>query len=211
MNIDSQNPDASLISYVAEQIAAGQVVSIPTDTFYCLAADPMNLRAVERIYDLKTRARHKALSLLIENLDQARDLALALPDVFYALAEKYWPGPLTMIVKAAFQLPLKATANTGNVALRLPASRIATEIVRRAGRPITGTAASIRGAGDCVTAEQVRAQLGNDLPLIVNGGPTPRDVPSSIVDLSGDFGPYRVVREGAIAAAELEEMLSRAG
>src|SRR5215813_5869205 len=106
-----------MVSYVADRIKAGQVVGMPTDTFYGLAADPLNLRAVDLIYDVKTRSRHKPLSLLIESVEQAEYLAAwPMCDAFYKITEKYWPGPLTIIVKASSRLPLKVTANTGNVA-----------------------------------------------------------------------------------------------
>src|SRR6202007_3218061 len=112
---------------------------MPTDTFYGLAADPFNLRAVDRVYDIKTRSRHKPLSLLIESVDQAEELAKELPDEFFRLAEKYWPGPLTIIVKAGSRLPLKVTANTGNLALRVPEAAIPRAVVSRLGLPITAT------------------------------------------------------------------------
>src|SRR5689334_3770322 len=122
VKINCDNPEASLIRYAADQIRSGQVLGMPTDTFYGLAADPYNLRAVDRVYEIKTRGRHKPLSLLIESVDQAEDLADFLPDEFKELAKKFWPGPMTIIVKAAAGLPLKVTANTGNIAIRVPAA-----------------------------------------------------------------------------------------
>src|SRR6201987_1748917 len=116
VKINSDAPEPSLIRYAADQIRAGQVLGMPTDTFYGLAADPLNLRAVDRVYEIKTRSRHKPLSLLIEGADQAEELAFSLPDEFQMLARRYWPGPLTVIVRAGSRLPLKVTANTGNVA-----------------------------------------------------------------------------------------------
>jgi len=101
VKINTENPEPSLIHYAAEQIRAGQVLGMPTDTFYGLAADPLNLRAVDRVYEIKSRSRHKPLSLLIESTDQAEDLAKPLPDEFYKLAKRFWPGPLTVIVRAA--------------------------------------------------------------------------------------------------------------
>src|ERR1700724_4634155 len=105
VKINSDNPEASLIRYAADQIRAGEVLGMPTDTFYGLAADPFNLRAGDRVYDIKTRSRHKPLSLFIERVDQAEELAKSLPEEFYALARKYSPGPLTIIVKAGSRLP----------------------------------------------------------------------------------------------------------
>ena len=113
LKINSEEPESSLIRYAADQIRAGEVLGMPTDTFYGLAADPFNLRAVERVYEIKSRSRHKPLSLLIGDVEQAEELAKPLPEEFHALAKKFWPGPLTIIVKAASRLPLKVTANTG--------------------------------------------------------------------------------------------------
>lgn len=208
VRINSEAPESSLISYVAEQIRAGYVLGMPTDTFYGLAADPFNLRAVEKIYDVKARSRHKPLSLLIESVDQAEDLTRPLPEAFYKLARKYWPGPLTIIVRAASRLPLKVTANTGNVALRVPAARIPVAVIRAAGVPVTATSANVSGAAECTTADGVRQQLGDFIPVIVDGGPSPRSVASTIVDLT-DASGWRVQREGAIPAQEISDILAQ--
>lgn len=206
VKINPDAPDMRLVSYVADRIKAGQVVGMPTDTFYGLAADPLNLRAVDLVYEVKTRNRHKPLSLLIESVEQAEYLARPLPDVFYDITRKYWPGPLTIIVKASSRLPLKVTANTGNVALRVPAAKIPVEIIRAAGVPITATSANISGASECTTADGVRLQLGNRIGLIVDGGTSPRDVASTIIDMSDPNNPT-ILRHGAIPETELAEFL----
>ncbi len=208
VKINAETPDPRMISYVADCIKAGQVVGMPTDTFYGLAADPLNLRAVDLIYDVKSRSRHKPLSLLIESVEQAEYLAAwPFPDVFYDITRKYWPGPLTIIVKASSRLPLKVTANTGNVALRLPAARIPVEVIRAAGVPITATSANISGASECTTADGVRKQLGGHIGLIVDGGDSPRDVASTIIDMS-DPDKITILRQGAIPESELAEFLT---
>lgn len=206
LRINTEKPDTRLISYVADRIKSGQVVGMPTDTFYGLAADPLNLRAVDLIYEVKSRSRHKPLSLLIESVEQAEYLTRPLSDVFYAITRKYWPGPLTIIVKASPRLPLKVTANTGNVALRVPAARIPVEVIRAAGVPITATSANISGESECTTADGVRRQLGNRLGLIVDGGTSPRDVASTIIDMSNPDHPV-ILRHGAIPENELAEFL----
>jgi L-threonylcarbamoyladenylate synthase len=207
IKINPENPDTRMVSYVAEQIKKGQVVGMPTDTFYGLAADPLNLRAVDLIYDVKSRSRHKPLSLLIESVEQAEYLARPLSEAFYEITRKFWPGPLTIIVKASSRLPLKVTANTGNVALRVPAARIPVEIIRAAGVPITATSANISGASECTTAVGVRQQLGTKIGLIVDGGTSPREVASTILDMS-DPGKVTVLRHGAIPESELAEFLN---
>lgn len=198
-----------MVAYAAEKIRAGEILGMPTDTFYGLAADPFNLHAVDRVYEIKTRSRHKPLSLLIESVDQASDLAWPVPETFYLLARRFWPGPLTVIVKADPKLPLKVTANTGNVALRVPAAEIPLAIIRAAGLPLTATSANLSGAAECTTALQVRDQLGDMLNVIVDGGQSPRDVASTIVDLTSDDGSWRLLRQGAIPYEQLVELLGQ--
>lgn len=207
LKINSDTPETSLVAYAAEQIKKGQVLGMPTDTFYGLAADPYNLRAVERVYEIKERNRHKPLSLLLESLEQAELLAAPLPDEFYLLAEKFWPGPLTIIVKASPRLPLKVTANTGNIAVRIPASNIPLSIIRAAGVPITATSANLSGESECTTAVAVKEQLQERVPIIVDGGTSPRTIPSTIIDLSENSGRWKLMREGAIPLGNIESIL----
>jgi L-threonylcarbamoyladenylate synthase len=209
VKISSEKPEASLIRYAADQIRAGEVLGMPTDTFYGLAADPFNLRAVDRVYDIKSRSRHKPLSLLIENVDQAEELCKPLPEEFYLLARRYWPGPLTIIVKAAPRLPLKVTANTGNVALRVPSAKIPLAVVEAAQIPITATSANLSGESECTTAEAVREQLKGRIAIIVDGGTSPREVSSTIVDLTDEEARWRVLRDGAIPSQEISEFFAQ--
>jgi L-threonylcarbamoyladenylate synthase len=209
IKINVDKPEPSLIRYAADQIRAGQVLGMPTDTFYGLAADPLNLRAVDRVYEIKTRSRHKPLSLLIDSVEQAEELARPLPDEFYKLARRFWPGPLTVIVQASSRLPLKVTANTGNVALRVPDSKIPLEVIRAAGIPITATSANLSGAAECTTAVAVRDQLQDRISIIVDGGTSPREIASTIVDLTDEEARWRVIREGAISTQEISEYFAQ--
>ena len=208
VKINSQQPESSLVTYVAEKIRAGEVLGMPTDTFYGLAADPFNLHAVDRIYEIKSRSRHKPLSLLIESVDQAAEMAWPVPEIFYLLARRFWPGPLTIIVKADPKLPLKVTANTGNVALRVPAAEVPLAIIRSSGLPITATSANLHGEMECTSAMAVRDQLGDCLSIIVDGGQVPGVMPTTIVDLTGDGG-WRVLRHGAIPEEQIIELLGQ--
>src|SRR5665213_1631661 len=152
LRIDPDEPEPALIDRVVECLNSGQVAALPTDTFYGLAVDPVNLKAVDRIYELKTRARHKPLSLLIAQVAQAYEIARQLDSAFDRLAEKFWPGPLTIIVKAGSRLPLRVTANTGNVALRVPEAAICRAVVASLGLPITATSANLSGLPECTYA-----------------------------------------------------------
>jgi len=181
----------------------GEVVAIPTDTFYGLAVDPVNLRAVDRIYEIKSRARHKPLSLLVADVNHAYELARHIDTAFDRLAERFWPGPLTIVVKAGRKLPLRVTANTGNVALRVPEAAIPRAVVSALGLPITATSANLRGLPECTYATCVREQLGSKISLIVDGGPTARSLPTTIVDLSGGGNSWMILREGAIPTHQI--------
>ena len=209
LRIHPEEPEPHLVTQVVRALQAGEVVALPTDTFYGLAVDPVNLRAVDRIYDLKARARHKPLSLLIEDVAQAYELARALDGSFDRLAERFWPGPLTLVVKAGSKLPLRVTANTGNVALRVPEAPLCRTVVRELGLPITATSANLRGLPECTSASCVREQFGDKLPLIVDAGPTQRSVATTIVDLSGGPNSWMILREGAIPTHEIALVLQR--
>ena len=211
LRINPDEPEPELIGRVVDGLQGGQVVGLPTDTFYGLAVDPVNLRAVERIYELKTRAKHKPLSLLVGDVMQAYELARGIDGAFDRLAETFWPGPLTIVVKASGKLPLRVTANTGNVALRIPEAAIARAVVEKLGLPITATSANLSGMPECTCAACVRDQLGDTIPLIVDGGPTARSVPTTIVDLSGGGKHWMILREGAIATHEIALALQRQG
>ena len=168
LRIHPDEPEPELVRHVARCLDTGMVVALPTDTFYGLAVDPVNLRAVEQIYELKTRAKHKPLSLLIANETQGYELAREIDSAFDRLAETFWPGPLTIIVKAGSRLPITATS------------------ANHAGRP------------ECTHGRCVLVQHGDELPLIIDGGPTARSIPTTIVDLSGCGKSWMIVREGAI-------------
>jgi len=209
VKISSEKPEASLVRYAADQIRSGEVLGMPTDTFYGLAADPYNLRAVDRVYEIKSRSRHKPLSLLIESIDQAEEMAQPLPEEFYLLARRFWPGPLTLIVKASSSLPLKVTANTGHVALRVPNSQIPLAVVQAAKIPITATSANLSGESECTTAQAVRDQLEGRISIIVDGGTSPREVASTIVDLTDEEARWRILREGAISSQEISQFFAQ--
>jgi L-threonylcarbamoyladenylate synthase len=209
LRVHPDEPQPERIEYIVSCLRKGDMIAIPTDTFYGLAVDPVNLQAVERIYQLKTRQKHKPLSLLISGLAQAYELARDTDPLLDKLADKFWPGPLTIIVRAGTKLPLRSTANTGNVALRVPDAAIARAVVERFGLPITATSANLQGASECTHAACVRDQIGDRIPLIVDGGPTGHSLPTTIVDLSLGPGRWEILREGAIPTHEIVMVLQR--
>ncbi len=209
LRVHPDEPQPDRIDYIVSCLRKGDVVALPTDTFYGLAVDPVNRRAVEQIYQIKTRQKHKPLSLLIASLSQAYTLARDTDSRLDRLADRFWPGPLTIIVRAGTKLPLRSTANTGNVAIRVPDAAIPRAVVEHFGLPITATPANLQGAPECPYAGSVRDQFGDRVPLIVDGGPTGRAQPTTIVDLSLGPDRWEIVREGAIPTHEIVMVLER--
>lgn len=182
-------------------------MGIPTDTFYALSADPFNLAAIETVFRCKGRPETKALPILVNSIEQGVTLARDVPDIFLALAHKFWPGALTLIVRATHRLPLKVTGSTGRVALRWPNSRVVTAVIEAVGGPITGTSANLSGFPSCTNAHQIVKQLDSRLPLILDGGDTGATLASTIVRIDGE--DYTIVREGAIPDADIHNALRR--
>jgi tRNA threonylcarbamoyl adenosine modification protein (Sua5/YciO/YrdC/YwlC family) len=209
LRVHPDEPQPDRIDYIVSCLCKGDVVALPTDSFYGLAVDPVNLHAVEQIYKIKHRQKNKPLSLLIASLAQAYELARDTNPLLDTLAERFWPGPLTIIVKAGCKLPLRSTANTGNVALRVPDAAIPRAVVERFGLPITATSANLQGASECTNADCVLDQIGDLVPLIVDGGTTGHTLPTTIIDLTLGEGRWEILREGAIPTHEIVMVLNR--
>ncbi len=193
------------IELAARLLREGGVVAIPTDTLYGLAADAFNPEAIERVFVIKERPDGMALPVLLADWGQLPAVARELPDSARALAEAYWPGPLTLVLLRAKTLPLRLTAGGDTVAARVPGHPAPRALARRLGRPITGTSANISGAPDPQTLDELRRQVGGRVDCVVNAGPPPAGAASTIVDLTGKAP--RLIREGAIPFAEIAALL----
>lgn len=205
ISINQKKFKESELEPAGEAIRAGRVVAFPTDTFYGLGADPFNLSAVERVYQIKGRPRSKPLLLLVGDEEQVKMVAGELPETFHELVEKFWPGPLTIVVRASHRLPLKVTGGTGNIGLRLPSSNLALALVRCAGVPVTATSANLSTLPSCTTASQVLGQIGGRIDVLIDGGRIASDRPSTVVDLTGPS--MRILREGMIGRSKLKNWL----
>jgi L-threonylcarbamoyladenylate synthase len=199
-----EQPEENKISYTVNALRRGELVAIPTDALYVLAADPFNLAAVGKAFQAKSRAWDRSLPLLVDSVDQVADLAQNLPSRFYLLAHRYWPGPLTIIVEAAGTVPLKVTGNTGRLAVRQPRSPVARALLAHFGMPLVATSANVSGYPTCTSATEVLAMLGNHLSLILDSG-IPEQQAATTVDIT--VPKWRLIREGAISEEELREFL----
>jgi len=205
LKISAEAPEASVVDYAASFIRRGQVVAVPTDTFYGLSADPFNLAAIEAVFRAKGRAETKALPILVDSIEQAVTMIRDVPDAFLKLAHQFWPGALTLVVDATHRLPLKVTGNSGRVALRWADSRVTSAIIGAVGGPITGTSANLSGFPSCTNAHQISKQLGDRLPLILDAGDTGATLASTIVRIEGN--DWSIAREGALPESEIEKAL----
>lgn len=205
MMTDIRGYDEGSIREAARLIVAGQPVAIPTETVYGLAADAGNAEAVARIYAAKGRPDFNPLIVHIPNLAVAETLGLFGP-AEYALAEHFWPGPLTMVLDKSPDCPVAsiATAGLDTIALRVPAHRAMQALLAEAGRPLAAPSANASGKVSPTRAEHVKASLDGRLALVVDDGPCTAGVESTIVRVKD--GALEVLRHGPITAEKLAEV-----
>jgi L-threonylcarbamoyladenylate synthase len=183
---------------------AGGVIAFPTDTAYGLGADPFSERAVRRIFEIKGRAEDKPILLLVNSVEMARRVA-TITDRAMAVAARFWPGPLTMILPARPNVPSLVTAGTGTIGVRWPAAPFANRLLSAWDGPITATSANRSGMESAVTAAEVRIQLEGRATMLIDGGPLPARGGSTLLDLTQT--PARILREGPVSIADLEGVL----
>ena len=205
--VDPEQPDMALLGEAAELIGRGGLIAYPTDTVYGLGADPANERAVQRVFDIKGRAMGKALTLILADMDQLHGLISSLPRAAEQLMAAFWPGPLTIVLALAPGVDLPALRGSRTVAVRLPASALSRALARLSGTPITATSANLSGQPEPTTAAEVATALGEHLDMIIDGGPSPLRVPSTLVDATAD--PPLVLREGAIPSEKIWSVLGK--
>ena len=177
----------------------GGVIAFPTDTVYGLGADAFNSNAVKRIYDIKKRPKHLPLPLLIGDIKQLDILAEPLPEIALFLAQRFWPGGLTLVVPKVTRLP-GYLGNT-SIAVRIPAHPVCLALIQAINNPTIGTSANISGRPSVLTAGEVRRQLGNEVDLIIDGGRCPGGGESTVVDVTG--GEVVILRQGIIPEDEI--------
>ncbi|MCB0194762.1 MAG: threonylcarbamoyl-AMP synthase [Anaerolineae bacterium] len=183
----------------------GEAVAFPTDTVYGLGANAFERFAVRQIFALKKRPPEKGLPVFIYQIDDLNLVARNVPNQAWPLLQKFWPGPLTVVLPKVAALPDDVTAGQDTVAVRIPDHPVSLKLVIEFGRPLAVTSANISGQDTPTTAQAVATQLGPTLPLVLDGGPSPSTQPSTIIDLSST--PPRVLRQGALAIAPLKEFL----
>ena len=197
--------DEKLIEEAAEALRSGRLVALPTETVYGLGANALDPEAVARVFEAKGRPRFDPLIVHVANRSAARALAAAWPEAAERLARAFWPGPLTLVLPKGPRIPDLVTAGLPSVALRVPDHPLTLEVLRRAGVPVAAPSANRFGGVSPTSAEHVRAELGEAVDVVVDGGPCRTGVESTVVSLLED--PPRLLRPGGLTVEELEEQV----
>lgn len=195
------------IDQAAGIIRAGGLVAIPTETVYGLGADALNPDAVRRIYEAKGRPSDNPLIIHVPSADWLVRYCVEVPDSAYRLAEKFWPGPLTMILKRNSIVPDRTTGGLDTVGVRCPNHPVTLALIEAAEVPIAAPSANISGRPSCTTAQHVLEDVGGKIDCILDGGPCAVGVESTIVDLTVD--PPRLLRPGGLPLEALEDVLGK--
>jgi len=197
--IDPENPDKKVISEAISILRNRGLVVYPTDTVYGLGANPLDAEAVRKVYWAKRRVG-KPLPILVSSIDAVKRIAYV-DEAALRLMERFWPGPLTIVLRAKDVIPKEVTLGTGKVGVRMPNHKVALMLAERLNGLIIGTSANISGKPSPKTIEEVIEQLGDRVDLILDAGPARIGIPSAVVDLTGNR--LRIIREGPISYSEL--------
>lgn len=193
------------IREAAQILRDGGLVGIPTETVYGLGADALNEDAVRRIYEAKGRPSNNPLIIHIPTADWLADYCRDVPEIAYRLAEAFWPGPLTMILKAKDVVPRRTTGGLETVAVRCPAHSVAAAIIAEAGVPIAAPSANTSGRPSCTTAQHVMEDMDGKIEGVVDGGGSAVGVESTIIDLTCE--PPQLLRPGGMPLEQLRAVI----
>jgi L-threonylcarbamoyladenylate synthase len=184
-----------------EALRRGEVLVYPTDTIYGLGCRIDDDRAVRRIYEIKNRPAMEPLPVLLADPVQVDDYAREISPVARRLISRFWPGPLTLVLRRSARIPSVVAGGGDTVALRVPGHPLPRALVRELGVPIVGTSANSHGMPSPVTAQQAVFDLGDRVDMVLDGGRAPLGRESTVVDATGDLP--RIIREGALPAPEM--------
>lgn len=203
--IDRNHPDPCILSQAADILRRGGVVAFPTETVYGLGANGLDKRAVAAIYKAKGRPADNPLILHIACVDDVKKLAREIPACAKLLMDKYWPGPLTIILKRTKAVPDCTTAGLDTVAVRLPASRIARELIQLAGIPVAAPSANLSGRPSPTNAKDVKTDMDGRIDAILDAGPCDIGVESTVIDCTTPVPA--ILRPGGITLEMLQDVL----
>lgn len=207
LKINPFNIDIEKIKKAANVIIKGGLVAFPTETVYGLGANALNPKACAKIFEVKKRPLNKPLIILIAKKKDIYNLSLDVSKIALKLIQKFWPGPLTLVLKKSEVVPDVVTAGFTTVGIRMPGSKIALSLIREAGKPVASSSANLSGKRFSVDAQHVLYDLKDKIDMIIDGGDTEIGIESTILDLTCD--PPYMLRQGAISIEELKKTIRR--
>ena len=195
------------IAPVASALRRGALVAFPTETVYGLGCNPFDEIAVQRLFNVKGRLYSKPLILLVGSIEEAWSLSAEVPEIAIKLANRFWPGPLTLVLTQGKNVPDSVCGGTGTVSVRLSPHRITLALVHKFGGPVTAPSANLSGAPTAQTVDDVKAQLDGKIDWIIDERSTERSATSTILNLTGNHPT--LLRSGCISTEELETVLGQ--
>ncbi len=208
IKINPEKPEPERIDEAVAILKSGGVIGFPTETFYGLGADARSEAAIGKIFEVKGRDFSNPILVVIGEPGHIDLFAQDIPAQARALMKRFWPGPVTILFRASTAVSPKLTAGSGKIGIRLTSHPIARELAKKLGGPLTATSANLSGAPECSSAKEVLVQIEGRIDGVVDGGQTPGGKGSTVVDAT--VSPVRVLREGVIATALIQDTLARA-
>ena len=194
------------IASAAECIKNGGLVAVPTETVYGLSADAFNETAVRRIYEVKGRPEEKPINLLVRSMADVEKVCVDIPEEAYKMAEAFWPGPLTMILKKNPRVPDIVTAGLSTVGVRAPDHALTLSLIKQCCVPLATPSANFSGMASACTVKEVLDYFDGNIEFVIDGGDCRIGVASTIVDLSTD--KPKILRQGGLAREEIEKIIT---
>jgi L-threonylcarbamoyladenylate synthase len=197
VKIDPKRPDKKIIESAASVIKKGGLVVFPTETVYGIAANLLDRGAIDKLYRIKSRPLNKPFTVHISDLKVIKDMGCTVTKQARRLIDKFWPGPLTIILKSK---------DKRSIGFRMPSNRVALDLIKTSGVPIAAPSANLSGGRPPISAEEALKDLGGEVDMVLDAGATDVGIESSVIDLTVE--PPRVLREGAIKSRELSKIMT---
>ncbi len=207
IKIDSKNISTAKINEAARIIKKGGVVAFPTETVYGLGANGLDKKAVRKIFLAKGRPQDNPLILHVSGIDQVNYLVNKTPEKAAKLMERFWPGPLTLVMKKSKAVPKAVTAGLDSVAIRMPKNKISLELIKESGCPLAAPSANISGKPSPTLAEHVIDDLNGRIDAVIDGGKVDIGIESTVLDMTQEIP--QILRLGKITKKQIEKVIGR--
>lgn len=202
--VDPDKPDYIILERIGEKVRAGALVVYPTDTVYGIGTTPFDVDAVKRVFEAKKRPLGRPVPVLVSGIEAAKRLVEVTYDA-EKLMRRFWPGGLTIVLRAKPAVPSIVHGGTGKVGVRMPNHKVALMLIEKSGGALVGTSANIHRRPPPKTAEEAVKQLGEHVDYVIDSGPAPEGKPSTVIDLT--VSPPRIIRRGPVTREDIEDVL----